>query len=130
MRFGKKGKLSPRYVGPFEILDRIGPVAYKVALPPALSGVHDVFHVSMLRKYIPDPTHVIDYEPLQLQENLTYTEEPMRIIERKEQMLWNRTIPLVKVVWNNHTISEASWELEEEMQVKYPQLLASDLDNL
>ena len=110
MRFGKKGKLSPRYIGPFEILDQIGPVAYRVALPPALSGVHNVFHVSMLRKYVPDPTHVIDYEPLQLQENLTYTEEPLRIVERKEQVLRNRTIPLVKVVWNNHAISEASWE--------------------
>ncbi|XP_041011422.1 uncharacterized protein LOC121255208 [Juglans microcarpa x Juglans regia] len=66
MRFGKKGKLSPRYVRPFEILDRIGPVAYRIALPPTLSGVHNVFHISMLRKYIPDPTHVIDYEPLQL----------------------------------------------------------------
>ncbi|XP_040997139.1 uncharacterized protein LOC121243138 [Juglans microcarpa x Juglans regia] len=130
MRFGKKGKLSPRYVGPFEILDQIGPVAYRVALPPALLRVHDVFHVSMLRKYVPDPTHVIDFEPLQLQENLTYTEEPMQIIERKEQVLRKRTIPLVKVVWNNHAISEASWELEEEMQVKYPQLFVSDLDNL
>ena len=75
MRFVKKGKLSPRYIGPFEILDRIGPVAYRVALPPALSSVHNVFHVSMLRKYVPDPTHVIDYEPLQFQEDLTYTED-------------------------------------------------------
>ncbi|XP_035540223.1 uncharacterized protein LOC118344209 [Juglans regia] len=130
MRFGKKGKLSLRYVGPFEILDRIGPVAYRVALPPALSGVHNVFHVSMLRKYVPDPTHVIDYEPLQFQENLTYTEEPIRIVERKDQVLRNRTIPLVKVVWKNHSISEASWELEEEMQVRYPHLFVSDLDNL
>ncbi|XP_040996151.1 uncharacterized protein LOC121242340 [Juglans microcarpa x Juglans regia] len=130
MRFGKKGQLSPRYIRPFEILDRIGPVAYRVALPPALSGVHNVFHVSMLRKYIPDPTHIIDYEPLQLQENLTYTEEPIHIIKRKEQVLRKQTISLVKVVWNNHTTSEASWELEEEMQAKYPQLFVNDLDNL
>ncbi|XP_041025395.1 uncharacterized protein LOC121265796 [Juglans microcarpa x Juglans regia] len=66
LRFGKKGKLSPRFVGPFKILDRIGPVAYRVALPPALLGVHDVFHVSMLRKYVSDPTHVIDFEPFQI----------------------------------------------------------------
>ena len=66
MRFGKKGKLSPRYIRPFEILDRIGPVAYRVALPPALVGVHNVFHISMLRKYIPDLTHIIDYEPLHI----------------------------------------------------------------
>ncbi|XP_040988961.1 uncharacterized protein LOC121236579 [Juglans microcarpa x Juglans regia] len=127
MRFGKKGKLSPRYVRPFEILDQIVPVAYKVALPPALSGVHDVFRISMLRKYIPDPTHIIDYEPLQIQENLTYTKEPAQIVERKEQVLWNRTIPLVKVVWNNHAIREASWELEDEIQVKYPQLFNKDI---
>jgi hypothetical protein len=65
-RFGKKGKLSPRYIGPFEILERVGPVAYR------LDGIHDVFHVSMLMKYIPDPSHIIKYEPLQIQENLTY----------------------------------------------------------
>jgi hypothetical protein len=71
-RFGKKGKLSPRYIGPFEILERVGPVAYRLALPPSLDGIHDVFHVSMLMKYIPDPSHIIKYEPLQIQENLTY----------------------------------------------------------
>ncbi|XP_041025423.1 uncharacterized protein LOC121265827 [Juglans microcarpa x Juglans regia] len=84
MRFGKKGKFSPRYIGPFEILDQIGPMAYRVALPPASSEVHNVFHVSMLRKYIHDPTHVIDHEPLQIQENITYTEEPVQILDRKE----------------------------------------------
>ncbi|XP_041026990.1 uncharacterized protein LOC121267196 [Juglans microcarpa x Juglans regia] len=113
-----------------EIHDRIGLVTYRVALPSALSGVHDVFHVSMMRKYIPDPTHVIDYEPLQIQENLTYIEEPVGIVERKDQVLWNQTIPLVKVVWNNHAISEASWELEDEMRVKYPQLFDGDLYGL
>ncbi|KAF5458936.1 hypothetical protein F2P56_022928 [Juglans regia] len=130
MRFGKKGKLSPRYIGPFEILDRIGPVAYRVALPPALAGVHNVFHISMLRKYIPDPTHVIDYEPLQIQEDMTYAEEPVRILERKEQVLRTRTIPFVKVLWKNHAISEASWELEEEIRDKYPRLFDGSFDNL
>ncbi|XP_035548707.1 uncharacterized protein LOC118349208 [Juglans regia] len=84
----------------------------------------------VMRKYVPDPTHVIDYEPLQFQEDLTYTEEPVRIVERKEQVLRNRTIPLVKVVWNNYAISEVSWELEEEMQVKYPQLFDDDPNSL
>ncbi|XP_041000578.1 uncharacterized protein LOC121246465 [Juglans microcarpa x Juglans regia] len=107
MRFGRKGKLSPRYIGPFEILNQIGPVAYKVALPTAFSGVHNVFHVSMLRKYIHDPTHIIDHETLQIQEDMTYTEEPMRILDWKEQVLRARTIHLVKVLWNNHAISEA-----------------------
>ncbi|XP_035546851.1 uncharacterized protein LOC118348728 [Juglans regia] len=115
MRFGKKGKLGPRYIRPFEILDRIGPLAYRVALPPVLAGVHNVFHISMLRKYVPDPTHIIDYEPLQIQEDMTYAREPVRILEKKEQVLQTQTIPLVKVLWNNHATNEASWELEEEM---------------
>ncbi|XP_040998158.1 uncharacterized protein LOC121244201 [Juglans microcarpa x Juglans regia] len=78
-RIGKNGKLSPRYIGPFEILDWIGPIAYRVALPLALARLHNLFHFSMLRKYIPDPTHIIDYEPLQIQEDITYAEEPVRI---------------------------------------------------
>ncbi|KAL4029991.1 hypothetical protein IC575_008222 [Cucumis melo] len=74
LRFAKKGKLSPRFVGPFEILERIGPVAYRLALPPSFAAVHDVFHISMLRKYVADPTHVVDFEPLQVSENLSYEE--------------------------------------------------------
>ncbi|KAF5465357.1 hypothetical protein F2P56_015373 [Juglans regia] len=96
MRFGKKGKLSPRYIGPFEIPDQVGPMAYRVALPPALAGVHNVFRVSMLRKHVIDPTQIIDYEPLQIQEDMTYAEERIRIIERKELVLQTQTIPLVK----------------------------------
>ncbi|KAL0562089.1 hypothetical protein IC582_002539 [Cucumis melo] len=73
LRFERRGKLSPRFVGPFEILERIGPVAYRLALPPSLSTVHDVFHVSMLKKYVSDPSYVVDYEPLEIDENLSYT---------------------------------------------------------
>ena len=97
LRFGKKGKLSPCIIGPFEILERIGILAYRLALPPNLSSVHDVFHVSMLRKYVYDPTHVIEYEPLVVHENLTYEEKPVRILDRKDQVMRNRVIPLVKV---------------------------------
>jgi len=82
-RFGKKGKLAPRYVGPFEILERINTVAYRLALPPDLSRVHSVFHVSMLRKYIRDPLHVIDYSGVVVNEDLGYEEKPMRIIDRQ-----------------------------------------------
>ena len=74
VRFGKRNKLSPRFIGPFEILQRVGECAYRLALPPALSGVHDVFHVSMLRKYIPDPSHVLDYSQLELDDCLTVEE--------------------------------------------------------
>ncbi|XP_040988978.1 uncharacterized protein LOC121236602 [Juglans microcarpa x Juglans regia] len=130
MRFGKKGKLSPRFIGPFEILDRIGPLAYRVALPPVLAGVHNVFHVSMLRMYVPDLTRIIDYKPLQIQEDMTYAKEPVRILEKKEQVIRTRTFPLVKVLWNNHATNEASWELEEEMRDKHPCLSDGSFDNL
>ncbi|KAL0537554.1 hypothetical protein IC582_026533 [Cucumis melo] len=98
LRFEKKGKLSPRFVGPFEILERIGPVAYRLALPPSFSSVHDVFHVSMLRKYVADPTHVVDFEPLQINENLSYEEQPIEILAREVKRLRNRGIALVKVL--------------------------------
>ena len=122
MRFGKKGKLRPRYVGPFEILERVGPVAYKLALPPALSGIHNVFHISMLRRYVSDLSHILSYEPLQVQEDLSYEEMPMEILDRKDQVLRNKTICLVKVLWRNHSIGEASWERGDEMLSKYPHL--------
>ena len=97
VRFGLRGKLNPRFVGPFEILEKVGEVAYRLALPPVLSGVHNVFHVSMLRKYISDPNHVIKVVPLQLKEDLSYDEEPMKIVDRKKQVLRRRIIPYVKV---------------------------------
>ena len=92
MRFGKKGKLSPRFVGPFEVLERVGKVAYRIALPPALSAIHNVFHESMLRKCILDPSHVLSYEPLQIRDDLSYEEVLVEILDRKEQVLCNRTI--------------------------------------
>ena len=96
-RFGKKGKLSPRFIGPFEILERIGPVAYRIALPPSLSRLHNVFHVSVLRKYIADPSHVLDYQPIQITEDMSYEEQPIEIVNQNEQVLRNIVIPLVKV---------------------------------
>ncbi|KAL0533120.1 hypothetical protein IC582_030335 [Cucumis melo] len=122
LQFERRGKLSPRFVGPFEILERIGPVAYCLALPPSLSVVHDVFHVSMLRKYVPDPSHVVDYEPLEIDENLSYTEQPVEVLAREVKMLRNREIPLVKVLWCNHRVEEATWEREDDMRSRYPEL--------
>ena len=104
MRFGKKGKLSPRFIGPFEILKRIGKVAYELALPPNLQHIHNVFHVSMLRKYHPDASHIIEYDPMEIQTDLSYAEQPVEIIDRKEQILRNKTIPLVRVLWRNHKV--------------------------
>jgi hypothetical protein len=124
MRFGKKGKLSPRYIGPYEILERIGKVAYRIALPPSLTGVHDVFHVSTLRKYEPDPSHVLQPEQIQLKEGLQYEERPIRILDTKEKQLRNKVIKLVKLQWSNHTEGEATWELEDVIRQRYPYLYA------
>ena len=122
MRFGKKGKLSPRYIGLFEILDRVGQVAYRLALPPALAETHNVFHISMLRKYVSDPSHVLSYEPLQLKQDLSYDEQPERILEKGIKELRSKRIPLVMVLWKNSTEREATWELEEDMKERYPEL--------
>ncbi|KAL0551422.1 hypothetical protein IC582_010508 [Cucumis melo] len=122
LRFERRGKLSPRFVGPFEILERISPVAYCLALPPSLSAVHDVFHVSMLRKYVSNPSHVVDYEPLEIDENLSYTEQPVEVLAKEVKMLRNREISLVKVLWRNHRVEEATWEREDDMRARYPEL--------
>ena len=112
-RFGKKGKLVPRYIGPFETLERVNLVAYRLALPPELSQVHNVFHVSMLRKYIRDPLHVIDHSGIVVNEDLGYEEKPMRIIDRQVKQLRNKSIPMVKVEWKEHHGKDATWKMEE-----------------
>ncbi|XP_038882279.1 uncharacterized protein LOC120073511 [Benincasa hispida] len=122
LRFNRKGKLSPRYIRPYEIIERVGPMAYRLNLPPELSRIHDVFHMEIFRKYVPDPTHVLSEQPVQLKENLSYEEEPVEILDKKEQVLRNKTIPLVKVLWQNHNMEEATWEAEEKIRNKYPQL--------
>ncbi|KAM6563739.1 hypothetical protein CsatB_023737 [Cannabis sativa] len=125
MHFGKKGKLSPRFIGPFEILDRVGRVAYRLALPPTLAKTHNVFHISMLRKYVPDPTHVLTYKNLNLQQDMSYMARPVRVIEKGIKVLRNKTIPLVKILWSDSSDREATWELEKDMQNQYPELFSS-----
>ena len=122
IRFEQKGKLLPRFIGPFKIKSRIGDVAYRLDLPPELSGIHNVFHVSMLRKYVADPSHIIQHEEIQVLPNTTYVEKPKEIIDTKEQVLRTRTIKWVKVLWEHHKPSEATWELEEQVAQKYPEL--------
>ncbi|XP_062100070.1 uncharacterized protein LOC133805940 [Humulus lupulus] len=104
MRFGQKGKLSPRFIGSFDILERIGEVAYQIALPPALSQVHDVFHVSLLRKYVNDPTHVLSYKQLSVDPQLAYEEKLVVLLDRKDKVLRIKMVPLVKVQWCNHDV--------------------------
>ncbi|TYK13613.1 pol protein [Cucumis melo var. makuwa] len=108
LRFEKKGKLSPRFVGPCKILKRIGSIAHRLILPPSLSVVHDMFHVSMLRKYVVDPSHVVDYESLEIDKNLSYEKELVEILAREVKMLRNKGIVLVKVLWRNHQVEEAT----------------------
>ena len=122
MRLGKKGKLSPKFVGLFEITQRVGRLAYKIALPPDLVGTHGVFHASMLWKYIANPDVIMGYKLLEIQEGLTCVEEPVKIVDKKEQVLHTKTIPIVKVLWCNHGVEEASWEAEHNMRSRYPHL--------
>ena len=93
-------------------------------MPPSLSGVHNVFHISMLRKYVSDPTHVLSYEGLELDQDLSYAERLVQLLDRKDKVLRNKTIPFVKVLWRNSKSEEATWELEADMREKYPELFA------
>ncbi|GJT00608.1 putative nucleotidyltransferase, ribonuclease H [Tanacetum coccineum] len=119
-RFGIKGKLSPRFIGPFEILERIGEVSYRLALPPQLSHVHDVFHVSFLRGYHYHLLHVASYPFDQIQPDMSLSEEPESILDRQERVMRNKVIPFVKILWKNHLEREATWETEESMRASYP----------
>ena len=118
----EEGKLSPKFIGPFEITQRVGKLAYRIALPPNLVRTHDIFHMSMLRKYIANPDVIVEYEPLDMQEGLTYVKEPVKIVDKKDQVLHTKTIPIVKVLWHNHGVEKASWEAEHDMQNRYSQL--------
>ena len=118
VRFGKRGKLNPRYIGPFEILRRVGPVAYRLKLTPELANVYDVFHVSMLRKYIPDSSHIVVQPPIEIEKNLSCEERPVRIMDRQEKRLRNKSIPLVKIWWENQSGNEATWEKEISSSIR------------
>ena len=98
VRFGKRGKLALRYIGPFKVLERVSIVSYQLALPPSLSGVHEVFHVSMLRKYTPNPTHVVDWGEITIYTDETFEEEPVCILDSRDQILRRKIMRLVKVL--------------------------------
>ncbi|WJX17476.1 hypothetical protein P8452_07389 [Trifolium repens] len=117
----KTRKLTPRFIGPFQILKRVGPVAYHIALPPHLSNLHDVFHVSQLRKYYPDPSHIIESETIELRDNLEFEALPIKIIDHKTKELRGKQIPLVRIVWDEVT-GDSTWEREEDMRQQYPHL--------
>ena len=108
IRFGKRGKLSPRFIGPFEIPERISTVEYRLALPPSMSSVHKVFHVSMLRKYTPDPAHVVDWGQIEIDTDGTFEEGPMCILDGRDQVLRRKTVRLVRVLWWHYGVEEST----------------------
>ena len=117
LRFGQKGKLSPRFIGPYEVLERIGPVAYSLALPPELA--------SMLWRYRSDESHILPVQEIQVQADVLYDEEPKAILARKVKQLRNKQVPLVKVLWQHHGREEATWDPKATMRAQYPKLFES-----
>ena len=126
VRFGKSGKLSPRFEGPFEILKRIGVVVYRLALSPSMSGVNEVFHVSLLRKYTPDPAHVVDWGQIKVDTDGTFEEGPVCILDSCDQILRRKTVRLERVLWRHYGVEESTWEREETMRVTYPFLFRDE----
>ncbi|XP_070009575.1 uncharacterized protein [Nicotiana sylvestris] len=125
MRFRKKVKLSPRYIGPYEILERIREVAYRLVLPPSLVAVHQVIHVSMLRKYHGDPSHVLDFSSVQLDKDLSYVEESAAILDRKDPKLRSKNNALAKVQWRGQLVEKVNWETEHDIYNHYPYLFTT-----
>ncbi|GJW00739.1 putative reverse transcriptase domain-containing protein [Tanacetum coccineum] len=124
VRFGKKGKLAPRFVGPFEIVEKVGPVAYGLDLLEELSGVHDTFHVSNLKKCLADPTLKVPLDEILVDAKLNFVEEPMEILEREFKKLKRSRIAIVKVRWNSKRGPEFTWKHEDQMKLKYPYLFS------
>ncbi|XP_069152703.1 uncharacterized protein [Solanum lycopersicum] len=125
MRFGKKEKLSPRYVGPYEILQCVGEVAYKLALIAELASVHPVFHVSMLKKCLGYQASILPVEGLGVGEDLSYEEVPVEILDSQVKQMRNKEIATIKVLWRNHLVEGATWEAEVDMRAHYPHLFNS-----
>ena len=117
--------MSPRFIGPYEVLEQIGPVAYRLALPQELAKLHNVFHVSMHRRYRFDESHILPAQDVQVQVDLSYDEEPKAILAPEVKQLRNKQVPLVKVLWQHHCREEATWEPEATMKALYPQLFTT-----
>nr|GEY29043.1 hypothetical protein [Tanacetum cinerariifolium] len=122
MRFKNKGKLGPRFIGPFKILKRVGEIAYTLELPDEMRGIHNTFRVSYLRKYLEDQSSVITLDEVEINPKSTFQEEPIAILGRKARQLRNKEIRLVKVEWKHHKGTSIRWELKEKIRIRYPHL--------
>jgi hypothetical protein len=119
-RFKVRGKLAPRFIGPFKILEKRGEVAFQLELPPQLSDVRDVFHVSQLKKYLHVPEEQLAMKDMDAKKDLSYQEYPIKILETSERVSRNKKIKMCKVQWSHHTEEEATWEREEELNAEFP----------
>ena len=124
-RFGVKGKLAPRYVGPYEITEICGPVAYRVRLPPRLAAVHDVFHVSPLKKCVRVPSEIIEQTEILVEPDLSYVEYPIKVLDQKERVTRRKAVRMYKIQWSHHTEEEATWETESYLNQNFPDFLNS-----
>jgi hypothetical protein len=119
-RFGMKGKLAPRYIGPFPILEKCGSVAYKLDLPSSLAGVHDIFHVSQLKKCLKAPMDLVFPEVTPLEADLSYPEHPIKVLYQKDRVMRRKTIKFFNIQWSNHFEEEATWESEDFLCSHHP----------
>ena len=126
VRFSKRGKLSPRFIGTFEIFERVGTIAYRLDLPPSMSGVHEVFHVSMLRGYTPNPSHVVYWGEIEVDTDGTFEEGSVCIVDSRDQVLQRNTVMLVRVLWQHRVVEDSMWEREDTMRATYPLLFRDE----
>jgi hypothetical protein len=125
-RFGLKGKLPPRNIGPFEILEICGPVAYRIRLPSRLAVVHDVFYISQLKKCVKVPEKIIEKQDLEVEPDLSYIEYPMKILDSKERSTRKEKVKMYKIQWEYHTEEEATWETEYCLRQNFPDFLRTN----
>jgi hypothetical protein len=122
-RFGIKGKLAPCYIGPYPIVDNYGPLLYQMQLPSRLSGVHNMFHVSQLKRYLKPSTDVVVEDTIPLEPDLMFNAYPIKILDQQDRITRNKTTRFYKVQWNDHSEDEATWEHEEYLRSNYPKFL-------
>ena len=128
MNFGMKRNLHPRYIGPYRISKRIGNVAYELELPQELEAVHPVFHISMLKKCMGDPSLIVSTENVGIKDNLSYKKVSVQILDHQVCKLRTKEVALVKVLWRNQFVEEATWEAEEDMKKRYPHIFEYSKD--